>query len=54
MYFYIQGKKDLVAVDNNEYNDEAGDGGSSEDERAHEGAEDYSSSDIDSEEERKR
>lgn len=50
----IKGKKDLVAVDNNEYNDEAGDGGSSEDERSHEGVQDYSFSDIDSEEERKR
>ncbi|KAI5660946.1 hypothetical protein M9H77_20269 [Catharanthus roseus] len=50
----IKDRKDLVAVDNNEYDDEAGDGGTSDDEESHKDAREYTSSDIDSEEERRR
>ncbi|PIN12190.1 putative SAM-dependent rRNA methyltransferase SPB1 [Handroanthus impetiginosus] len=50
----IKGKKDLVAVDNNEYDDDAGDIRNSESEESHDEADEYTSSDVDSEEERRR
>lgn len=51
--FGTQGKKDLVAVDTGEYDDETGDVVDSEDE-THKEQQDLSSSDVDSDEERKR
>ncbi|KAK4437755.1 AdoMet-dependent rRNA methyltransferase spb1 [Sesamum alatum] len=50
----IKGKKDLVAVDNNEFDDDAGDIRDSESEESHDEAESDTSSDVDSEEERRR
>ncbi|XP_011088765.1 adoMet-dependent rRNA methyltransferase spb1, partial [Sesamum indicum] len=50
----IKGKKDLVAVDNNEFDDDAGDIRNSESEESHDEAEEDTSSDVDSEEERRR
>ncbi|KAI3446129.1 hypothetical protein Pfo_002794 [Paulownia fortunei] len=50
----IKEKKDLVAVDNNEYADDADDIRNSESEESHDEAEEYISSDVDSEEERRR
>lgn len=50
----IKGQKDLVAVDNNEYDDDVGEVGNSESEDSHDDAEQSSHSDLDSEEERKR
>ncbi|CDO97033.1 unnamed protein product [Coffea canephora] len=50
----IKGKKDLVAVDNNEYDDEAGEAGTSDNEESHDEAYDGTSSDADSDEERRR
>lgn len=49
----LQGKKDLVAVDSTEYEDENGDMGDSENEEPRETQQD-SSSDVDSDEERRR
>ncbi|KAL3614063.1 hypothetical protein CASFOL_042137 [Castilleja foliolosa] len=48
----IKEKKDLITVDNNEFDDDAGDIGDSESEENHEA--DESESDLDSEEERRR
>ncbi|XP_021827816.1 putative rRNA methyltransferase [Prunus avium] len=50
----IKGKKDLVAVDSTEYDVENGDLGDSENEESHEQTQEASSSDIDSDEERRR
>ncbi|CAB4290145.1 unnamed protein product [Prunus armeniaca] len=50
----IKGKKDLVAVDSTEYDGENGDLGDSENEESHEQTQEASSSDIDSDEERRR
>ncbi|BBH05919.1 FtsJ-like methyltransferase family protein [Prunus dulcis] len=50
----IKGKKDLVAVDSTEYDGENGDLGDSENEESHEQTQEESSSDIDSDEERRR
>ncbi|KAG8368223.1 hypothetical protein BUALT_Bualt15G0022800 [Buddleja alternifolia] len=50
----MKGKKDLVVVDNNEYDGDADDIRNSESEESHDEAEGYTSSDVDSEEERKR
>lgn len=50
----IKGKKDLVAVDNNEYDDEAGEAGTSDNEESHDVAYDGTSTDADSDEERRR
>ncbi|XP_031271027.1 adoMet-dependent rRNA methyltransferase spb1 [Pistacia vera] len=53
----IKGKKDLVAVDSTQYDDgddENADLGDSEDERIKKTTQDYSSSDMDSDEERRR
>ncbi|KAH6756089.1 FtsJ-like methyltransferase family protein [Perilla frutescens var. hirtella] len=50
----MKGKNDLVAVDNNEYEDDIGEIGNSESEDSHDDAEEGSHSDLDSEEERKR
>ncbi|KAI3448025.1 hypothetical protein Pfo_004690 [Paulownia fortunei] len=50
----IKGKKDLVAVDNNEYDDDAGEVKNSESEESHDEAEENTDSDLDSEEERRR
>lgn len=50
----FQGKKDLVAVDSTEYDGENGDLGDSENEESHEQTQEASSSDIDSDEERRR
>lgn len=50
----MQGKKDLVAVDNNEDGDEAGEAGSSDNEGSDDKAQDGTSSDVDSDEERRR
>ncbi|KAK6120927.1 hypothetical protein DH2020_045328 [Rehmannia glutinosa] len=50
----MKGKKDLVAVDNNEYDDDAGGIGNSESEESHDEDEENTGSDLDSEEERKR
>ncbi|XP_071935430.1 adoMet-dependent rRNA methyltransferase spb1-like [Coffea arabica] len=50
----IKGKKDLVAVDNNEYDDEAGEAGTSDNEESHDEAYDGTSSNADSDEERRR
>ncbi|KAK4401524.1 AdoMet-dependent rRNA methyltransferase spb1 [Sesamum angolense] len=50
----IKGKKDLVAVDNNEFDGDAGDIRNSESEESHDEAEEDTSSDVDSEEERRR
>lgn len=50
----LQGKKDLVAVDSNEYDDENGHLGDSENEETHRATEEDSSSDLDSDEERRR
>ncbi|KAK6121436.1 hypothetical protein DH2020_044812 [Rehmannia glutinosa] len=52
--FLFEGKKDLVAVDNNEYDDDAGGIGNSESEESHDEDEENTESDLDSEEERKR
>lgn len=52
--FDTQGKKDLVAVDNNEHDDEAGEAGSSDNEGSRDEVQDDTSSDIDSDEERRR
>ena len=54
MFVDIQGKKDLVAVDNNEYDDEAGEAGTSDNEESHDEAYDGTSSNADSDEERRR
>lgn len=43
-----------MAVDNNEYDDAAGEVGDSESEESHDDAEESTYSDLDSEEERKR
>ncbi|KAL3538981.1 hypothetical protein ACH5RR_002347 [Cinchona calisaya] len=51
---FIKGKKELVAVDNNEYDDEAGEVGTSDHEGSHDEAQDGTSSDVDSDEERRR
>ncbi|PON94756.1 AdoMet-dependent rRNA methyltransferase, Spb [Trema orientale] len=50
----IKGKKDLVAVDSTEYEDENGDIGDDESEEIHEETQQDSSSDVDSDEERRR
>ncbi|XP_015866431.3 adoMet-dependent rRNA methyltransferase spb1 [Ziziphus jujuba] len=50
----IKGKKDLIAVDSNEYDDENGHLGDSENEETHRATEEDSSSDLDSDEERRR
>ncbi|KAL2537564.1 FtsJ-like methyltransferase family protein [Forsythia ovata] len=50
----IKGKKELVAVNNDEYDDENDEIGSSDSEGGHEDAEGDSSSDVDTDEERKR
>ncbi|XP_044509137.1 pre-rRNA 2'-O-ribose RNA methyltransferase [Mangifera indica] len=52
----IKGKKDLVAVNSTQYDDgdENADAAESEDERINKTAKDYSSSDVDSDEERRR
>lgn len=51
----IQGKKDLVAVDNTEADNETNDVADSEDDETHyEEGQDNSSSDVDSDEERRR
>ncbi|KAF5745723.1 putative ribosomal RNA methyltransferase [Tripterygium wilfordii] len=50
----IKGKKDLVAVDSTEYDDENGDLGDSDKEESPEDHRDHSSGEIDSDEERKR
>lgn len=52
--YATQGKNDLAAVDNTEHDDDAGEVGNSDSEESHDGAEDSSNSDMDSEEERKR
>lgn len=53
--FGFQGKKDLVAVDNTEYEGDEGEVEDSENEETHEGRPEHSSSDLeDSDEERKR
>lgn len=51
--FYTQGKKDLLVVDNNEYDDDAGEVRDSDSEESDDEAEE-SDSDLDSEEEKKR
>lgn len=50
----FQGKKDLVAVDSAEYDGDIGDLRDSDDENTHDGIQDHSSSDMDSDEERKK
>lgn len=50
----LQAKKGLVAVNSAEYDDESDAVVDSEDERAHEEAQEHSASDIDSDEERRR
>ncbi|KAL2512248.1 FtsJ-like methyltransferase family protein [Abeliophyllum distichum] len=50
----IKGKKELVAVNNDEYDDENDEIGSSDSEGGHEDAEGDTSSDVDTDEERKR
>ncbi|XP_052193973.1 uncharacterized protein LOC127802297 [Diospyros lotus] len=50
----IKGKKDLVAVDTAEYDDEAADVADSENEENHEEQQESSSSDVDSDEEHRR
>lgn len=49
-----QGKKDLIAVDTGEYDDETGDVVDSEDEETRKEQRESSSSDVDSDEERRR
>lgn len=51
---YIQGKKDLVAVDNTENDDETTEVVDSENEETGKAGEDNSQSDLDSDEERRR
>ncbi|XP_073308166.1 adoMet-dependent rRNA methyltransferase spb1-like [Primulina huaijiensis] len=50
----MKGKKALVAVENNEYEDDIEEVRNSESEESHDEAEGYTSSDVDSEEDRKR
>ncbi|KAL8540217.1 hypothetical protein ACS0TY_001699 [Phlomoides rotata] len=50
----IKDKKDLVVVDNNEYDDDAGEVGGSDSEESRDDAGESTDSDLDSEEERKR
>lgn len=52
--FVLQGKNDLAAVDSTEPDDEYGKMDDSEDEEIQNGSENDSSSDLDSDEERKR
>lgn len=52
--FFLQGKKDLVAVDSTEYEDENGNLGDSENEEIHDETQQDSSNDVDSDEERRR
>lgn len=50
----LQGKKDLVAVDSTEYDGENGDLGDSENEETQDKTEEASSSDVDSDDGRRR
>lgn len=54
MVAVLQGKKDLVAVDSTEYDGENGDLGDSENEEPQDKTEEASSSDVDSDDGRRR
>lgn len=54
MVVVLQGKKDLVAVDSTEYDGENGDLGESENEEPQDKTEEASSSDVDSDDGRRR
>lgn len=54
MVVVLQGKKDLVAVDSTEYDGENGDLGDSENEETQDKTEEASSSDVDSDDARRR